>query len=460
MQTRTVNAGARLDRLPVSKFHWRVLGLIAGGMFLDAFEIYLAGGVLGALVKSGWSDLARNAQFISMTFAGMVLGAWFAGILGDRYGRRFSYQANLLIFGLASFAAAAAPSMPWLIAARFVMGLGLGAEIVVGYVTMTEFVPPQQRAKWGAGLAALTNTALFVSSFTGFLIIPTVGWRWMFVIVGVGALFVWYLRKAMPESPRWLESRGRSEEAEQVMRAIEAEVAQTHAIPPVAEPAASAAAPERSFLALFSRQLIARTIVGSVVLVAINTVVYGFIAWVPTFLVKQGLSVVSSLGFTTFMSLGGPVGALIGMWLGDRIGRKRGIIAFSLVAMLLGALYPYSTDPIFLSIVGFGLVTAIYIMVALTFALYVPELFPTEVRMRGAGFCNTVGRVMTIVTPYMVVAIFAGYGIAGVIGLMIAFLAVQVLVVALLGIETKQKSLEAIASSPAESVSAGTFKIA
>lgn len=462
MQTRTVNAGARLDRLPVSKFHWRVLGLIAGGMFLDAFEIYLAGGVLGALVKSGWSDLARNAQFISMTFAGMVLGAWFAGILGDRYGRRFTYQANLLIFGLASFAAAFAPSMSWLIAARFVMGLGLGAEIVVGYVTMTEFVPPQQRARWGAGLAALTNTALFVSSFTGFLIIPTIGWRWMFVIVGVGALVVWYLRKAMPESPRWLESQGRNEEAEQVMGAIEAEVAQSHAIPPVVEATATpaAGAPERSFLSLFSRQLIARTIVGSVVLVAINTVVYGFIAWVPTFLVKSGLSVVSSLGFTTLMSLGGPVGALIGMWLGDRIGRKRGIITFSVVAMLLGILYPYSTDPIFLSIVGFGLVTAIYVMVAFTFALYVPELFPTEVRMRGAGFCNTIGRVMTIVTPYMVVAVFADYGISGVLGVMVAFLAVQALVVAALGIETRKKSLEAIASSSAEDVSAGALKIA
>lgn len=201
----SVNAGARLDRLPISKFHWRILGLIAGGMFLDAFEIYLAGGVLGALVKSGWSDMARNAQFISVTFAGMVVGAWVAGVLGDRYGRRFSYQANLLIFGLASFAAAAAPSMTWLIATRFVMGVGLGAEIVVGYVTMAEFVPPQHRAKWGAGLAALTNTALFISSFAGFLIIPSVGWRWMFVIVGIGALFVWYLRKAMPELPRWLE---------------------------------------------------------------------------------------------------------------------------------------------------------------------------------------------------------------------------------------------------------------
>ena len=460
MASATVNAGARLDRLPVSKFHWRVLGLIAGGMFLDAFEIYLAGGVLGALVKSGWSDLARNAQFISMTFAGMVVGAWLAGVLGDRYGRRFSYQANLLIFGLASFAAAAAPSMTWLIAARFVMGLGLGAEIVVGYVTMTEFVPPRQRAKWGAGLSALTNTALFISSFAGFLIIPTAGWRWMFVIVGVGALFVWYLRKAMPESPRWLESRGRTVEAEAVMRDIETEVARSGAILPVAEPSTSAPAPERSFTALFSKQLITRTIVGSVMLVALNTVIYGFVAWVPTFLVKQGMSVVSSLGFTTLMSLGGPVGAVIGMWLGDRIGRKRGIIAFSVLAMLLGILYPYSSDPIFLSTVGFGLVTVLYILVAFTFALYVPELFPTEVRMRGAGFCNTIGRMMTIVTPYMVVAIFGAYGIGGVIALMVAFLAVATLVVAVLGIETKQKPLEAIAPSPAANVSAGTFKVA
>jgi MFS transporter, putative metabolite:H+ symporter len=460
MQVTAVNAGARLDRLPVSKFHWRVLGLIAGGMFLDAFEIYLAGGVLGALVKSGWSDLARNAQFISATFAGMVVGAWVAGVLGDRYGRRFSYQANLLIFGLASFAAAAAPSMAWLIVARFVMGLGLGAEIVVGYVTMSEFVPPQQRAKWGAGLSALTNTALFVSSFAGFLIIPTAGWRWMFVIVGVGALFVWYLRKAMPESPRWLESKGRTSEAEQVMRDIEAEVAKTQPIAPIGELSAPAAAPDRSFLRLFSKQLITRTIVGSVVLVALNTVIYGFVAWVPTFLVKQGMSVVSSLGFTTLMSLGGPVGALIGMWLGDRLGRKRGIIAFSVVAMLLGILYPYSNHPIFLSLVGFALVTVLYILVAFAFALYVPELFPTEVRMRGAGFCNTIGRMMTIVTPYMVAAIFGGYGIGGVVGLMVAFLAVETLVVALLGIETKQKPLEAIAPAHVEGVSPGKLRTA
>ncbi len=145
-----VNAGGRLDRLPICSFHYRVLGLVAAGMFFDAFEIYLGAGVLAALVQSGWSDLAQNGVFISSTFAGMMIGAWLAGAFGDRYGRRFSYQLNLLIFGLSSFAAALCPSMNWLIAARFVMGIGLGAEIVVGYVMLTEFAPARQRGDSGS----------------------------------------------------------------------------------------------------------------------------------------------------------------------------------------------------------------------------------------------------------------------------------------------------------------------
>src|SRR6201989_2098463 len=231
----TVNAGARLDRLPASRFHARILGLIGGGMFLDGFEIYLQGGVLAALTGLGFSAPAQNANFISMTFAGMVVGAWFAGIAGDWYGRRFSYQINLLVFGLASLAGAAAPSMDWLIAARFVMGVGLGAEIVVGYVTLSEFVPPLQRGRWGSALSAITNSALFVSAFAGLLIIPQFGWRWMFVITGVGALIVWYLRRALPESPRWLESKGHLEEAEKVLAAIEAEASRRGPLPPAAE---------------------------------------------------------------------------------------------------------------------------------------------------------------------------------------------------------------------------------
>src|ERR1700744_1562876 len=114
MSSTGVNAGGRLDRLPIARFHYRVFSLIGAGLFVDGFEIFLAGSILGALVQSGWSDLAHNARFISANFVGMLVGAWLAGLTGDRFGRKFAYQANLLIFGISALAAAAAPSMNWL----------------------------------------------------------------------------------------------------------------------------------------------------------------------------------------------------------------------------------------------------------------------------------------------------------------------------------------------------------
>jgi len=213
-----INVGARLDRLPICSFHWRILALIGAGMFLDAFDIYLAGGVLGVVLKEGWSTLELNATFVSATFVGMTIGAWFSGILGDRFGRRFSYQLNLAIFGLASIAAAFAPSMIVLIILRLIIGIGLGAEIVVGYATLTEFVPASSRGRWIGLLAVITNVSLFASSMVGLWVIPNLGWRYMFGLVGILAMIVWFLRKSMPESPRWLAANGRPDEAEQILR--------------------------------------------------------------------------------------------------------------------------------------------------------------------------------------------------------------------------------------------------
>src|SRR3979409_1244717 len=144
----TVNAGARLDRLPISSFHYRIFWLIGAGMFFDGYDLYVGASVLGAAVQSKFAVLPQVPQFISWTFVGMTIGAGIAGFPGARLGRRFTYQFNLLVFGLASFAAAAAPSMDWLIAARFVMGLGLGAELVVGCWTQPEFETPRPRGRW------------------------------------------------------------------------------------------------------------------------------------------------------------------------------------------------------------------------------------------------------------------------------------------------------------------------
>jgi putative MFS transporter len=443
---RTVSAGARLDRLPISRFHRRVLWLIGGGMFLDSFDIYLAGGVLGALAKTGWSTMHLNAAFLSSTFIGMLIGAFTAGVLGDAKGRKFTYQFNLAVLGLASIAGAFAPNMTWLIVCRFFMGLGLGAEIVVGYGSVGEFMPPAVRGKWSAYLSLITNSALFFSTFLGYLIIPSIGWRAMFAIVGVGAMIVWVLRKKMPESPRWLESKGRYDEAEAILRAAEEESARNSTLPPVVN-APYTVSRKTTLLELFGPSQIRRTFVSIVVQVAINMVIYGFIVWVPTFLMKQGIGMASSLGYTALMSLGGPAGALLGVLLADRIGRKKGLIVVSALAAVIGWLYGHSTGIEMATLLGFLLFTLTYLMVALGIATYIPELFATENRMRASGIAGCAGRITGIFAPQLVVMMYATGGVKDVLTMIIGALVVLAVVLAVFGIETNRRSLEDIAPS-------------
>jgi len=446
MPNQRVDAGARLDRLPVSAFHRRIAWLVGIGMFFDGFDAYVMAGVLGATLSSGFSTLKQNGQFVSFTFLGMMIGAFAAGFLGDRYGRRFSYQANLALSGLASVAAAFAPTMMWLIVLRFVMGVGLGAEVVAGYSTITEFVPPQARGRWVGWMSVFVVASLPASAFLGRLIIPLWGWRPLFLVAGVGALVVWYLRKALPESPRWLQSVGRETEADAVLRKIEEEVSLRSG--PLPEPQAGAAEkPSSDTASLFRAPMLRRMIVGAVTLVVINTILYGFVTWLPTFFVKDGRDIVKSMTFTALMTLGAPIGSAIGAYTADYWGRKPTIVGASIAAMALGGLYPFMRSPGALVTTGFLLIIPIYVLVTLLFAIYVPELFPTEVRLRASGICNAIGRSASIVTPWAVVMLFQRYNVGGVLVLMISLLAVQVLVVAFLGIEPKRLSLEAVGTS-------------
>ena len=434
-----VHAGPRLDRLPVGRFHRRLFALIGAGMFFDGFDLYLAGTVLGALVKSGFSTLSQNGWFATCSFAGMMIGAGLAGFLGDRFGRRFTYQANLAIYGVASFAAALAPTMPLLIAARFIIGIGLGAEIVVGYGTFTEFVPPSVRGKWCGILAMPIQLSLFIASMTGLLVIPTIGWRMMFVIAGTGAMIVWYLRKNLPESPRWLEQRGRMAEADAILRTIEAESGIAPYIPPATTTAISQGQP---FASLFTLALAQRLVVGTVTLVVLNIVIFGFLNFIPTFLVQQGFSIVRSIGFNTVMSLGGPVGGLIALLFADRIGRKRLLVISALCSALFGVCYPFVGSGVALTVVGFLLTSSMFTNSVVGFAMFVPEMFPTEVRLRGTGFCNTVGRVIGALCPLAVLPLFQTYGVASVVGVMVVCLVVQAGVIAAWGVEPSHRSLE------------------
>src|ERR1700693_3996753 len=443
-----VNAGARLDRLPLSSFHRRIMWLIGAGMFFDGFNIYIGATVLGATLKSGFSTLGQNAEFVSLTFVGMMLGSFVTGFLGDRYGRRFNYQANLAIFGFASIAAAFAPSMKVLILLQFIIGLGLGAENVVGYSTLTEFVPPQSRGKWLGFLTVFVVTGLPVAALLGVLIIPRLGWRAMFVLGGLGALVVWYLRKKLPESPRWLESVGRTEEAEALLSTIENEVARQHA--PLPPPQLSLLVKHsRNLSSLLSPLILPRMILGSVSLIVINSLLYGFVTWLPTFFVQQGLTIAKSFNYSLVMALGAPLGSAIGAFTADSWGRKPTIVGAALLTILVGSFYQFIKNPAILMMTGFTLIIPIYVLVALLFAIYIPELFPTEVRLRASGICNTFGRGAIIFTPFIVVALFSSHGVGGVLVFMIGLLIVEILVVLTLGVEPKKRRLEEIETEAA-----------
>jgi len=214
---------------------------------------------------------------------------------------------------------------------------------------------------------------------------------------------------------------------------------------------APAAAPQhkvsRQLSSLLSKQMLPRIFVGSFVLIVINTLLYGFVTWLPTFFVNEGMTIAKSFGFALIMSFGAPIGAALGAFTADRWGRKPMIIGASAAAAVFGAIYAFVRDPVLLPIVGLLLVIPVYVLVALLFGMYVPELFPTEVRLRASGICNTFGRGATIGTPFLVVALYGQYGVAGVLALMVGLLLLQIVLVAFLGIESSKRGLEALSSS-------------
>ena len=445
-----VNAGARLDRLPISSFHYRIFALVGAGMFFDGYDLYVAGGVLASAIQTKFSTLPQNLQFLSLTFVGMTLGSLITGFVGDKMGRRFTYQINLLIFGLASLAAAFAQDMTQLIICRFVQGLGLGAEIVVGYSTMTEFVPPKTRGRWLAFMAFIVVAGFPVTAILGYLIIPGFGWRPMFLIAGIGSLIVWYLRKKLPESPRWLEAQGRTAEAEALMTTIEKEVEASAGKLPA--PAKTVAVPQVAAADMLKPPLLQKMIVGSWVLITINTLIFGFVIFLPQFFLRQGLTITNSLAYTMVLASASLVGCAVGAWSSDAIGRRPSIIGASVATIVLGYIYARfnaASDPTVVLTVGFFLIVAIYVQTAMLFGVYTPELFPTEIRLRANGICNTLGRGATVASPFAVGFLMVNYGLPGVLWLMIALVVVQIIVVWAWGVEPAKRALEDVAVAKA-----------
>jgi putative MFS transporter len=481
-------AGARLDRLPMTKRHYSVMFLLAGGGFFDGFDIYLAGSVLAAMVATHFSTVGQNAQFISATFFGLLLGALGAAVLGDRFGRRFTSRYSLLVYGLATVACAVVPSLQGLLAARFIAGLGLGAVIVTSYGLWVEFVPKRSRGFWTGMMSFIINLSQPAAALAALLLIPHYGWRSLFWIAGIPPLIIWLLQVLyLPESPRWLEIKGRRHEAEAVLRqfergvegltplaagdagagvdgeaaagaraAVDGETADGPAGAAVAARAARDAAtgsegttgaasghPARA-VSLWSPGVRKITVLSIIVSVLTLVTWYTFTAWIPTFFVQQGISQVKTFTFSFVIMLGAIPGNALAACLSDRVGRKWTLAIISITLAVLGVLYGYSTTPAAIMTLGFLFVAGGNILIAIILASYIPEMFPTSVRMAGSSLANAFGRAGTIVSPYMIAYLFQQGGQYAVFWTSFAMYLVMAACILWLGLETKKKSLEEI----------------
>src|SRR5207248_6539883 len=199
-----------------------------------------------------------------------------------------------------------------------------------GYSTLTEFVPPKTRGRWLSMMAFLVVAGFPVTALLGYLIIPAFGWRPMFIIAAVGSLIVWYLRKNLPESPRWLESQGCTEEAEALMQAIEKEAAAGGTLPPVVVPTA---VPQVTAMDMLKPPLLQRLLVGCWVLITINTLLFGFVMFLPQVFLRQGLTIANSLGYTVVLAAASLVGCALGAYTSDTIGRRWSFIGASIVTI-------------------------------------------------------------------------------------------------------------------------------
>jgi putative MFS transporter len=436
-------AAQRLDRLPAASFHRRMAWMIGLGLFFDGFDLYMASGIMPALVASGWADMHANALFASAGALGALIGAFFAGWLGDRRGRKFTFQFNLGLFGAMSVAAAFAPNMEWLIALRFLMSIGLGAEIVVGYATISEFVPPATRGRWSAVLLFIATASLLASNLVGYLVIPSFGWRWMFVIAGAGGLLVWAMRKGMPESPRWLETVGRWQEADVILDRIEAAIL-VETGKPLPAPAHVRLATHAKFTTrdLFRPPILRSTCIGITLNVVALSALYGFIIWLPTFLVKQGLAVQASLGHTALISTGSLAGVFLAGLFIDRGSRKHWIVLSSIISAVLGYAYANAGSLEATTAVGVFLIASLYFGTTMGWTTYVPELFPTELRLRGSGISSVAGRAIAIVAPQGVAQLYAIDGASAVVYTLMGLLVAQGVIVAVFGIQTNRRSLD------------------
>jgi putative MFS transporter len=458
---------ARIEHLPLGRFHRRFITLVSLGNFFDLYDIFVVAYIGAALQQSHFLTLRQFTEFIVSGFLGMFVGTIAFGIGSDRFGRRIVFMTLLLFYSVFTLACAFAPSATWLIALRFFAGAGIGAEIIIIDAYVSEIVPSRARGRYVAITQVVGFAAVPVAALLARVLVPThflmAGWRWVVLIGSAGALLTWWFRRHLPESPRWLASRGRTAEAESVLAALESEsfanLDEKHLAQSLAsskardtgldagDDAAAAASPPAekiSFTELFRHPYLGRTTM-MIVFQALQTVgFYGFANWAPTFLLKRGFSLLHSLEYTMLIAVVSPIGPLLAAASSDRMERKWTIVALSVLVAAFGLGFGHAGTAV--TVVAFGaLLTLSSYWFSAAFHAYQAELFPTRIRATAVGFTYSWSRLSAAFSSILIAAVLTRSGVGAVFTLLAVAMCGVALVIAFFGPRTNRIPLEDLA---------------
>jgi putative MFS transporter len=447
------SAAARLERLPFSGYHRTIFVIIAAAFFFDSIDLGTMTFVLGSIKTEFKLSSAMAGLVASASFFGMVLGAAVAGLLADRFGRRPVFQWSMVLWGIASYLCSTAHSVDALIFYRVLLGIGMGMEFPIAQTLLSEFVPAASRGRLVALMDGFWPLGFITAGIVSYFVLPQFGWRTVFALLAIPAVFVLIVRRVVPESPRWLEHRGKPAEADAVLIGIEAKVMKANGLTSLpapsmlAEPAS--ASTQGAFREIWSAAYRQRTIMVWLLWFFALLGFYGLTSWLGALMQQAGFAVTKSVLYTMLISLGGVPGFLCAAWLVERWGRKPtcivSLVGGGVMAFLYGQTALHADSVSLLICAGLLMQFFLFGMWAVLYT-YTPELYGTGARATGSGFASAIGRVGSLIGPYAVGVVLPVFGQGGVFTLGALSFAVAALAVWMMGIETKGLALESLAS--------------